>query len=188
MLSSIPKLTDQAIIAVKYDGGLSAFEERYGDYYVAGYRLGGDTGVLVGTSKLDTLNEESLSITVKVETFFGSAEDTTSEYSREAFSSVRMDLIGYDTLTHQSIIKSSAGEQGPTSEIVGEARSLLQMGHDLSSRIEREIKKYGLENGVPVNAGVCDQLTKGCLVVELILLPVRTWREIVAWSNNTVVI
>jgi hypothetical protein len=62
MLSAIPKLTDQAIIVVKYQGGINTFEERYGDYYVAGYRLGGDTGVLFGTSKSTTFKDEALSV------------------------------------------------------------------------------------------------------------------------------
>jgi hypothetical protein len=189
MLSTIPKLTDQAIITIKYEGGLNAFEERYGDYYVAGYRLGGDTGVLFASSKSTSIKDEDVSVTVKVETFIADEEYTTSTHWRELSYSAQMDVIGYDTLTHQSILKSSGeGKTSSPSEIAGDARSLLQMGQDLSWRVEREIKKYGLENGVPLSAEVCDQLTKGCLVVELILLPIRTWREVIAWSNNTNVI
>jgi len=188
MLSAIPKLTDQAIITIKYEGGLSAFEERYGDYYVAGYRLGGDTGVLFASSKSTSVKDEDVSVTVKVESFIADAEYRTNKHWRELSYSAQMDVIGYDTLTHQSVLKSSGEGKASPSEIVGEVCSLLRMGRDLPWRVEREIKKYGLENSVPLSAGVCDQLTKGCLVVELILLPVRTWREVLVWSNNTDVI
>jgi hypothetical protein len=45
-----PRLTKEAIIEIKYGGGYEDLCERYGDYYLAGYRLGGDTGNLMSAS------------------------------------------------------------------------------------------------------------------------------------------
>ena len=45
-----PRLTKEAIIEIKYGDGYQGFCERYGDYYLAGYRLGGDTGLMLSSS------------------------------------------------------------------------------------------------------------------------------------------
>lgn len=45
-----PRLTPEAIIEIKYGDGYEGFCRRYGDYYLAGYRLGGDTGILLSAS------------------------------------------------------------------------------------------------------------------------------------------
>ncbi len=37
----MPELLDEAIVTVKYGGGVVGFEHKYGSYYVAGYRSGG---------------------------------------------------------------------------------------------------------------------------------------------------
>jgi hypothetical protein len=43
-------LNKEAIIEIKYGEGFESLCKKYGDYYLAGYRIGGDTGILMSAS------------------------------------------------------------------------------------------------------------------------------------------
>lgn len=61
-----PRLSNETIITIKYDGGFPDFQPRCGDYYVAGYKPGGDTGLMMSGSNAAKTDLEKFSITIKV--------------------------------------------------------------------------------------------------------------------------
>lgn len=63
MLLERPRLSKEACAILRSVGGLQEFEKRYGDYYVAGHRLGDDAGVLVSKSRSSKAVDERVSVT-----------------------------------------------------------------------------------------------------------------------------
>lgn len=64
-LETGPRLTTEAIREIKYGGAFQGYCERYGDYYLAGYRLGADTGLLLSSSgKNSEVRRTHLALTV----------------------------------------------------------------------------------------------------------------------------
>lgn len=65
---------------IKYGGGYPAFCHRYGDYYLAGYRIGGETGILISTSSFPSKKVETFEIKVTLEVLI--FQDLDQELSR----------------------------------------------------------------------------------------------------------
>ena len=87
------QLSTEAIITLKYGSGLLVFYGRYGNYYVASYRLGG--------SNAAEMEIEKLGITVRVKFFLlERASHTPRNLRLPQQSSIRP--LGYDTLDHQN--------------------------------------------------------------------------------------
>ncbi|KAI8633211.1 hypothetical protein F5Y19DRAFT_471477 [Xylariaceae sp. FL1651] len=93
-----PRLTKEAIIEIKYGGGYEGLCERYGDYYLAGYRLGGDTGILMSASGHSREQIDKYGITATVEVLFISASKHWEKDFRAFSAGRQVRLLGYDTL------------------------------------------------------------------------------------------
>jgi hypothetical protein len=179
----MPKLTNEAIITIKYGGGLAEFERRYGDYYVAGYRLGGDTGVLVGTTGDFSSTTETLSVEVTVQVLFWSDTYSTSTTTHSESHSATVTVLGYDTLTNLHVSKMT--KLGVFNVDVGQdAQSLIHMAQSLPTRVDQKMAEVNLPENEPLSYEICDRLTKAGLVAELVLLPVGTMREVLVWATN----
>lgn len=97
-----PRLTKEAIIEIKYGGGYEGLCERYGDYYVSGYRLGGDTGILMSASGQRREQVDKYGITATVEVLFVEVSKTWEKDFRTFSSGRQVRLLGYDTLDAKS--------------------------------------------------------------------------------------
>ena len=179
-----PSLTTEAIITIKYEGGITAFHERYGDYYVAGYRLGGDTGLLLSGSDSARTDLEQFGLTLKVRVLF---VDTSTTYTKDSVSSSHasaLSLTGYDTLDNQhcSLLK---GQQGNSAEEVQQrGAEIMRKSQMLDARIQAKLDELNVMDGKVLSFEDCDRLTKAGLVVELVLLPVTSLRQVMLWLQE----
>lgn len=95
-------MTKEAIMEIKYGGGYEGLCERYGDYYVSGYRLGGDTGILMSASGHRREQIDEYSVTATVEVLFVEVSKTWEKDFRTFSSGRQVRLLGYDTLDAKS--------------------------------------------------------------------------------------
>ncbi|KAI0147798.1 hypothetical protein GGR57DRAFT_244945 [Xylariaceae sp. FL1272] len=93
-----PRLTKEAIIEIKYGGGYEGLCDRYGDYYVSGYRLGGDTGILMSASGHSREQIDKYGVTATVEVLFVEVSKHWEKDFRTFSAGRQVRLLGYDTL------------------------------------------------------------------------------------------
>ena len=176
-----PELTSEAIIEVKYNGGLPAFHEKYGDYYLAAYRLGGETGIMVSGSHSDKRTLDRFGITVTVEVLFIEASVTYTQdfVQTEALNTLK--IIGYDTLGHTKY-NSMAVDQAPLkSEAKKQAQDYCDKAKTLDLRVTEKLDALDIHDGDQIDIAMCQKLVEAGLVVELMLLPAITLRQVQAW-------
>lgn len=177
-----PRLTTEAIITIKYHGGLPAFQARYGDYYVAGYKLGGDTGLLISGSQESKTKLERFGITVRVEVLFIGASTTHTKDITTSTARSSLRLMGYDTLDHQSWRSSQAEKPGFDASAFGaQVAGIVSQSQSLDSRVAEKLDNLGIQDGDHLNSDDCRKLIESGLVAELVLLPVGTLREVIEW-------
>ncbi|RFN44899.1 hypothetical protein FIE12Z_10880 [Fusarium flagelliforme] len=179
-LATQPRLTDKAITVIKFGGGIPSLEARYGDYYVAGYRLGGDTAMLMSSSSYNTKEKEVFGVTVSVEVlFFESSTHWEKDFNLFA-SGTSLKLQGYDTLSAQNWNESSSGDSGAT--LFERSKVIANNTQNLGERLSAILDRMKLQSGAELTMEQCDNLTRSGIVVELVLMPIRTTRHVLEWA------
>lgn len=180
-LAQQPRLTDKSIATIRYNGGIEALEARYGDYYVAGYRLGGDTAMLLSSAAHATKEREVYGVTVKVEVLFFEA----SKHWEKAFdtfsSGSTLTLLGYDTLAGKNWKERAEGGGETAAQLFASSKDIALGTQCLGERLSDILDDMGLHDGTELDAQTCDELIRRGVVVELVLRPVRTLRQVVRW-------
>lgn len=183
-----PKLSVHALILLKYDGGLAAFKQRYGDYYVAGYRIGGDAGVMLSQSSSRKTESESNSVSLKVEVLFADYEEnwSTSSYSEQ--SDIQVNVSGFSTL--EKVFMREAARKGDPrlQEVLQKARGLHNRAQGLDDSIEKVLNGLKISHMDVLTVEQCEALCQSGAVVELLLVPVETLRELQYWITDTNII
>lgn len=181
-----PLLTTKAIITIKYGGGISAFHERYGDYYVAGYRLGGNTGLMLSGSNAARKELEQFGVTLKVKVLFVEKAETWTKDEVISSQSSGLSLSGYDTLSNQywSLGLGHAGTGTDVKAVQQCAADVISESRTLESRIEDKLDDLNIVDGETLSIEYCDDLIKSGLVVELVLLPVTSLRQVILWLQK----
>lgn len=205
-----PTLSTEALVVLKHQGGIPAFKYRYGDYYVAGYRLGGDAGVSLSETATASRKVERLSVKVAVKVLFVKASKTHEKFFRSAGASSGFRVSGFDTLTQMLVpagepvsvfSESSTSDKGlPGScesameALATRAKAMEKICVRLPWRVTQEINRVGLAENQEISWGRLQELlggecgTGGHLVVEMILLPVTSLRPVIEWSLSEDVI
>ena len=176
-----PKLTTEAIITIKYDGGISAFKRRYGDYYLAAYRLGGDTGILVSGNNSQRKKLEKFGITVTVEVLLVEVSVTHTKDFKTAEAHSGIKLIGYDTLGHTAYNSAAENQASAQSGVQSQAANYCTKAQDLDYRVAEKLDTLDIQDGDRIDLEMCRKLVESGLVVELMLLPIITLREVQNW-------
>lgn len=166
---------------VKYGGGIPAFERRYGDYYVAGYRLGGDTAMLMSSSSYKTKVTETIGVTVTVEVLFWEISDHWETDFKFFASGRSLKLLGYDTLGARNWNESASGN-AEVAELFVRSKDIALSTQSLGERLSGILDDMGLHHGDELTMEQCDKLTKAGVVVELVLMPVRGLRHVLEWA------
>lgn len=200
LLLSRPSLSLDALVILKHQGGISAFKYHYGDYYIAGYRLGGDAAVALSESSFASSKLERLSVKVSVQVLFTGASKTHEKFFRSSSASSGFRVSGFDTLT-QTLVPAgtpvsvySAGPAGGSAleELASRARSMEKLCVELPRRVSQKINKVGLKRGQEITWERLQEFLEGeeasNLVVEAILLPVTSLRPVLEWSMSADVI
>ncbi|KAK5725410.1 hypothetical protein LTR15_003596 [Elasticomyces elasticus] len=152
-------------------GGFLAFQSAYGDYYVAGFSLGADSGICLSFSENDRSESESLRITVTVKFLFMSASHTWSDSSASALQNISMELNGYDTLTGSNIKTSTHGPNGLQS-LRQDAAQITARDTSIAARdVASRLQSLGVKDKGLLGMRDMPQLQASQLVVEVLLLP-----------------
>ena len=170
----------EAIIAIKYGGGYAAFCERYGDYYLAGYRIGGETGLLISSSSFRTKKVEKFGVTVTLEVLFVPVSKTWTKDFEEFGAGRSLKLLGYDTLDGINWSRKSEGSGVDT--LRSDTLTIIERSQCIFNRVEETLDRFELRDGQDLTGANCDALIQAGVVVELILLPMASIRDVAQWS------
>ncbi|KAH0352644.1 hypothetical protein KCU83_g3352, partial [Aureobasidium melanogenum] len=151
-------------------GGILAFQSAYGDYYVAGFSLGADSGICISFSEDDRSESESWSITVTVKFLFMSASHTWSDSSASTLQNISMNLNGYDTLTGSNIKTSTLGPDG-LQRLRKDAAQITARNTSIAGDVASRLQTLGLRDKGLLGMRDMPQVQASQLVVEVLLLP-----------------
>ncbi|RPA86776.1 hypothetical protein BJ508DRAFT_357872 [Ascobolus immersus RN42] len=182
--SNPPKLSNEALITLKYEGGLEALKKRYGDYYVAGFNIGADAGVMLSKSTESRLAEERLELEIKIKILFATIRKRTTDTSWSFSSDAKITLAGFYTLESLLLDQKVVGGGEAFFDMVEKAISVIERMDDVPAEVEKILENLGVRRGVDVTHEMCEELCLSGVVAELILLPVETLREVQIWNLN----
>ncbi|XEV01244.1 hypothetical protein FSHL1_006531 [Fusarium sambucinum] len=183
-----PNLSEAALQTLKYNGGLSAFKQRWGDHYVAGYRIGGDAGVMMSLGSSSKTVSESITICIKVEILFFSFEDSWTKSWSSAESDLRVTLSCFSTLEQAKIQEQRQLGDPKLYSFIQEARGIHNRAQGLVDTVQRKLDQLGVSKDKHVTTEQCVGLCQSGVVVELLLFPVENLRELQYWNTDENVI
>ncbi|KAJ6000013.1 hypothetical protein N7481_000422 [Penicillium waksmanii] len=193
-----PRLTMEAIKEIKYGGGYEGLCKRYGDYYVSGYRLGGDTGILMSASGRSRTKIEKYGITATLTVFFVSASKHWEKEFQSFRSGRQVRLLGYDTLENKNWQNFSAagddvkemeawasrGSAMDADSLRADTDAIMTRSENLLERVGEVLEKHGYQNGQSLTFAQCEGLVQEGIVVELLLQPMSRLRDVIRWMNE----
>lgn len=177
-----PRLSHEAMATLKYDGGYAAFTEKYGDYFVWGYRLGGDTGLLLSSSSFSSKKVESYGIEATLEVLFIEVSKKWTKDFRTFSAGKSMRLLGYDTLSDMNWNVTTA-EDG-IAALVERMDGITLDAHNILERTLKILEAQNLHDGDELTHEQCEFLTGSGLAVELVLLPMSALRDVARWTTE----
>ncbi|KAJ9637673.1 hypothetical protein H2199_007163 [Coniosporium tulheliwenetii] len=163
-------------------GGLAAFQETYGDYYVAGVNIGADSGVLVSQSLNTSLKTESYSVTVSVKVIFFTVSHTWTHDEREDLRDSKFTVTGFSTLQDTHVELSSV-EGASTFTMREAALRFAKINNSLDVIVDRALEKYGLTGSRVIDLGTFGEICASGLAVELVVLPYTSLRQVASFLN-----
>ena len=191
-LEAEPWLINDAIFELRHGEGFEGFCRRYGDYHVAGYRLGADTGMLLSSSASSHKEVDKYSITAKAKVL-GLGPSKTWENNFQQFRQGRsIKLLGYDTLEGLNWENADSGGDADRElnnwlqgkkpiidpgTLKADAEAIIQRSESLLERVNGVLEKHNVKNGGYLTFNQCEALCKAGVVVELLLLPMARLRD-----------
>lgn len=166
----IPELNASATTILRATDGEEKFRSQFGDYYVAGMILGGDSGTFlsVDEDQISTTDTTSVKVTVKV--LFWSKSATKTHVSTHSTEKIAVNLLGYDTLDHLNLHKT----QIPAGNAVADICQYNGLAENLETRVVERMRKLGIIEGKRIPMDHCRDICEAGLVVQLLMMPYRT--------------
>lgn len=177
-----PRLCHEAMAVLKYGGGYAAFTHKYGDYVVWGFRLGGDTGLMLSSTSFSNKKVDSYGITATVEVLFIEGSKTWTKDLRSFDAGKSMKLVGYDTLSDQNW-KVATDEVG-LMKLADEADEVVLRSQNILERTVKLLEEQGMAYGQDLTHEQCEFLSSRGIVVELVLLPMAALRDVSRWTTE----
>lgn len=182
-----PRLSHESLAMLKYGGGYKAFTEKYGDYFVWGYRLGGDTGIMISSSAFEKKKVEKYGIKLTVEVLFVEMSHTWTKDFHTFSAGKKMRLLGYDTLSDTNW-NATMEASGDIEKLSDKAAEVILRSQSLLERSIKTLEDHGMFNGDHLTNSQCDLLTGRGIAVELVLLPMSALRDVARWTTERNVI
>ncbi|KAJ1325297.1 hypothetical protein MN608_10009 [Microdochium nivale] len=182
-----PRLCHEALVMLKYGGGYQAFTQKWGDYFVWGYRLGGDTGIMISSSSFEKKKVEQYGIKATLEVLFVEVSHTWTKDFHAFSAGKKMRMLGYDTLSDKNwgvTMESSLDIENLSSQ----AEEAIVQSQSLVERSMQILEKYGMTDGDYLTNAQCELLTNNGIAVELVLLPLSSLRDVARWTTESDVI
>lgn len=158
--------------------GETDFANVHGQYFVSGYVLGADRGMMMHFNSRSRLERETTSVTVAVKVLWFEVSHTETTTEEHIQSDVDIEFCAYDT-SARDISKRSSKSQDQVSDIQYLARFYGDKIVHTGSDIETTAKKMALKDEVSLSVMACNDIYTSGLVVELILLPYNTLQQYV---------
>ena len=150
--------------------------------------MGGETGILVSGDSSSKLSLERFGITVTVEVLFAKASTTHTQDFSEIEAHNGLKIVGYDTLGHTKYNSAARDHAVMQSEVETQAGEYCDKARSLDLRVAEKLNEMDISDGDYVDSTTCQRLVESGLVVELMLLPVITLREVQSWVIESDVI
>ncbi|KAH0494693.1 hypothetical protein TgHK011_008284 [Trichoderma gracile] len=176
-----PELSANAFDVLRRKG-IQGFHTIYGDFYVGGYRIGGDASVLFSTDASSRSETETKRVKIDVESWFGDYHEQSAMSSSRTERSRVVRVSAYSTI--EQVLISEAVQMG-TPEFQAatvQGRGIYQRARGLDDTVARILKDIGVSKGRLVTREQCAQLCSRAIVVELLLVPVECLRQVRYWT------
>ncbi|KAJ1324609.1 hypothetical protein MN608_10677 [Microdochium nivale] len=178
-----PRLCHEALAMLKYGGGYESFTARYGDYYIWGYQLGGDTGIMVSSSAFKKEVIEKYTVTAAAKIVGFEVSKTSAKDIHSFGDGKRMRLVGYDTLSDTSwSVKMEAPED--IESLSRQAGQAMLQSQSLMERCLQWLGAHDMHDGENLTDAQCELLAGSGIAVELILLPMSSLRDVARWTTE----
>ncbi|KAF7541256.1 hypothetical protein G7054_g718 [Neopestalotiopsis clavispora] len=160
---------------------MNRFKRRFGDYYVSGLRLGGDSSVFVSVDEAAKSSAETFKAKVSVRVLFWSASIEHSHEERAASESLSFQFAAFDSLTqtHETLDNGA-----PFQQVRGLVKRYTELGGSLNQRITDLRGELGLEKDKILKPSDITAVCESGLVVEVILQPFIFQRDFVSQSKR----
>ena len=155
--------------------GAQQFRRQYGDYFVAGYALGADCGIMLSTDVASGASSETFSYALEAHALIFSKTWKGNEGKFSAFSSVSSAATCFDTLTgaNENLVGNLNGVSAKGIEYALKTDSLQERFDTLcKSRL-----KAPLSGQVTVSFKNVMEMLNSNLVAEVMLQPYTSLRE-----------
>lgn len=176
-----PELSADAF-QVLYGQGVDGFKAVFGDYYVGGYRIGGDASVFFSTDASRRSETETKRVNISVESCFGDyhEEEATSSANTEHRQEVRMSA--YSTI--EQVLISDTVQMGTTKfqAAIERGKGIHKRAQGLHDCVAKVLNEVGVREGKLLTQRQCAQLCERAVVVELLLMPVECLRQVRYWT------
>ncbi|TFA99562.1 hypothetical protein CCMA1212_008577 [Trichoderma ghanense] len=162
--------------------GIDAFHATYGDFYVGGYRIGGDASVLFSTDASSRSEAETKRVNIDVESWFDDYHEQWVTTSSSTQRSTVVRVSAYSTV-EQALISEAVQMGTPEFQAALEkGRGIYQRARGLDDSVTKILREIGVGKGRLVTREQCAQLCGRAVVVELLLVPVECLRQVRYWT------
>ena len=171
-LARFPSLSEDAtrILRTSTDP-CRAFRDRFGDYFVGGYILGGTNSTVMWGAGASQGESERLDISFEVHLLFLSYEDSIKKNSASFSSAGAANLTAFDSLDAYQT-KVEASNYRSYRMAVETSVANRRRGAELQARVLAKLKGLNLgPSGAQLPWERCDELCRSGLVLELLMLP-----------------
>lgn len=172
---SPPRLSPLALELLHMrDDPHTAFRERFGDYYVGAYLLGGTNAQLVSSNDIAASASKDLSGKGQVR-FLGFVKEKKFEEHEKAEASFgNMRLTAYDSLEAWECDHQVHGDVRLIHQVADENERRCR---SLIDRVNGKVEMLQLQDGAVVPGELCEDICRAHLVVQILLLPYAKLRE-----------
>lgn len=179
-LSHVPSLTRDAETILRGSDGLSKFEEKYGDYVLVAYSIGGDTGLLLSENQKSSSETEAKRLKITVKVVGIEKSKTTNEFFSRASASSELSLHAFDTLGNDHLSSNTSRvDETEKQRLAEKSAAFARQAANLSRRVNQLSIAHGLRNGMNCSDELCRKLAQFGLVIELVLRPLCRMRQVV---------
>lgn len=172
-LTQEPELNLVALGLLNQTNGEAAFRALYGDYFIAGFTLGGDSGAFLSVDETTkhTTDTVALKATVKV-LFFKPKTVSASTTKIHDEHGIMVKILGYDTLNNYNM----SNPRISLAEAQERISDMVEITDSMAERVTAKLKELNVEQERKLTLSECAHLCASGVVVQVLLLPFHTLR------------
>ncbi|KAG7406377.1 hypothetical protein Forpe1208_v013961 [Fusarium oxysporum f. sp. rapae] len=124
--------------------GVESFKEVFGDYYVGGYRIGGDASVLFSTDASSRSESEAQSLKITVETWLGDWEESSSSSSSSHEQKAEVHISAYSTIEKLLVDKTVKLGSPELQVAIQQGRGIYKRAQELEDTVAKVLDNVGI--------------------------------------------